>query len=716
MENIAAAEAVLWKQFKEAKLEDTEPTLPDFSYAGYDYSESPLPDTSSWAVFNVTDYGAIANDSGYDDAAIQATIDAAEAAGGGIVFFPPGRFIVSPNTTVGEVITVNGSNILLKGSGSGAGGTEIFMDKMKVNNGRYIFEVRPTSLGESTLTTVVADAARESFTIEVASAAALSPGQSIILSATSVPFAEAYYDPLEIDAAWTRLNTTSGFNVRELHTVESINGTTVRLSEPLHLPLFTAGTTIRVRSYNVITDVGVEDILFKGNWDSYPESFVHHKNDIHDYAWDALRFDNVRNGWLRNCEFKDWNQGVHFDGCAAFTVENIHFTGKKGHTSIHTRRSYGVLVKDCTDSAGHHHGPGVGYWGCGTVYLRYQMAGNQRIDSHSGSPYANLMDNVSGGHFDGNGGPHESYPHHGRHFVAWNFQISGGPSSYNFWPGSRNGHTFAEPIFAGLQGKSVTMSGEGANESPGTALEPASLFDAQLQFRLGPIIENNEASGVGDVTTILNATLVSAGSSPASTGIYWGTSDGGTDPDAWDTFVDIGMSGKGPLYAYVSQLVPGQTYYYRAWSSNSYYTSWAETTASFTVPELVYADWIADHVQDPGLRGFDLDADKDGLSNGIEAFMGTNPAFWNRGLSNVKGSVSGQIHFEHPHSPPFPVDLISAYEWSRDLASWHMSGSGPEGGPIVTFTTEEAAEVITVTGTPEGELEILFVRLNVWQP
>jgi len=581
---LTAAESVLWQQFKAAKLSGSEPTLPDFSFAGYDYSESPLPDTSGWQVFNVTNYGAIADDAGYDDSAIQATIDAAELAGGGIVLFPPGQFIVSSNNDITDIISVNGSNILLKGSGSGAGGTEIFMDEMKVNNGRYMFEVKPTSTGESVITTVVADADRETFEIEVADASGLSVGQRIILRTASVPFATNYYAPLALDPAWTRLASTSGFNLGELHTIEAITGTTVRFREPLHIPLFTSGSTIEVRSYNVITDVGVEDIRFTGNWASYPETFIHHKDDIHDYAWNALRFDNVANGWLKNCEFKDWNQGVYFDGCAAFTVDGIQFSGKKGHMSIHTRRSYGILIKDSSDTAGHYHGPGLGYWGCGTVYLRYQMAGEQQIDSHSGSPYANLMDGITGGQFSGNGGPYENYPHHGRHFVAWNFEVSGGPNSYNFWPSSRNSNTFAEPIFVGLQGKSISMSGEGANETPGQAVEPVSLFEAQLQFRLAPTTLTTAASEIGTDSATLNGELVSPGGSAATVRVYWGTTDGETDIASWDDFEDLGPSVVGSLAATIGSLVPGQTYYYRVWASNSSYDSWANESANFTIP------------------------------------------------------------------------------------------------------------------------------------
>jgi hypothetical protein len=45
--------------------------------------------------FNVMDYGATGDGSTDDTAAIQATIDAATAAGGGVIYFPPGIYLVS---------------------------------------------------------------------------------------------------------------------------------------------------------------------------------------------------------------------------------------------------------------------------------------------------------------------------------------------------------------------------------------------------------------------------------------------------------------------------------------------------------------------------------------------------------------------------------------------------------------------------------------------
>jgi hypothetical protein len=42
----------------------------------------------------------------------------------------------------------------------------------------------------------------------------------------------------------------------------------------------------------------------------------------------------------------------------AVTVQNAIISGEKAHASFTTRRSYGLLFKDCEDKTGMHHGPG----------------------------------------------------------------------------------------------------------------------------------------------------------------------------------------------------------------------------------------------------------------------------------------------------------------------------------------------------------------------
>jgi polygalacturonase len=57
----------------------------------------PLPKIPA-ATFNITDYGAIPDGTTLDTAAIQKTIDAASAAGGGTVLIPAGKFLSGPLT------------------------------------------------------------------------------------------------------------------------------------------------------------------------------------------------------------------------------------------------------------------------------------------------------------------------------------------------------------------------------------------------------------------------------------------------------------------------------------------------------------------------------------------------------------------------------------------------------------------------------------------
>ncbi len=226
------------------------------------------------------------------------------------------------------------------------------------------------------------------------------------------------------------------------------------------------------------------------------------------------------------------------------------------------------------------------------------------------------MDGVTGGHFGGNGGPWSSYPHHGKHFVAWNFNVSGGPSNYNFWPNEpRNGHTFTSPIFAGLQGKAISMSGEEINELPGQAVEPASLFEAQLALRL------------------------------------------------------------------------------------------AET----------YATWATSNISDPAMANFDQDPDGDGLTNGTEAYFGTNPNNHDN-LPQISGTFdNNNLTIAHPINPNLPNDIQATYEWSLDIENWYPSGAGPVGGPTVTFNSTENNNSISVSAASTSSNQKFFFRIRVTQ-
>lgn len=478
----------LWKAFQQANGAERSRGIPDFSYAGYHFSERQIPDVSGRSRFDVTAYGAMPDDDRYDDEAIQkAILDAEKHPGGGVVFFPPGKYIIAPDESAEKRIVITHSNIILKGSGSGVGGTEIFQDKMRLNNRQFLF--KPEQTESRTLTTITADVPRETFWVEVADASVLKPGQDVVIRHRSEAFTREYFAPLALKDQWTRLlGPKGGMQIFEIHTIEKVEGKKVKFVNPLHFDLkLVKEYPFELVTFTPIAECGVEDILFTSNWKSYPEEFVHHKNAIHDYAWEAIGFEYVKNSWVRNCVFRDWNEGIFIRSGYQVTIENLTFEGKKGHASVHARTGYGVLIKNCRFNGAQHHGPGVGYSASGTVVTGCSLGTDQNIDSHSGQPMATLFDDIDGGVFYNLGGPEPGHPHHGKDLVFWNFyHRSQKDQSYDFWDMSRRrNYTIARPLFAGFRSDhAVRLANYGVNESQGKTVWPKSLFQAQLEWRL----------------------------------------------------------------------------------------------------------------------------------------------------------------------------------------------------------------------------------------
>jgi hypothetical protein len=94
----------------------TSAMVQDFSFAGYHRGERMLPDVAG-PVFNVLNYGADAGGAGDSTAAIQAAIEAAEAAGGGMVWLPEGRYLLSKPENRNYAVRITRSGVVLRGAG-----------------------------------------------------------------------------------------------------------------------------------------------------------------------------------------------------------------------------------------------------------------------------------------------------------------------------------------------------------------------------------------------------------------------------------------------------------------------------------------------------------------------------------------------------------------------------------------------------------------------
>lgn len=112
--------------------------LPDFSYAGYHFGESQIPEAEGKTI-NAVDFGVIPND-GLDDskALLKAIKSATETEGNVILQLPAGRIILS------DILYIERSNFVLRGAGSGENGTEIYCPRpmMYLKNPESLAELR----------------------------------------------------------------------------------------------------------------------------------------------------------------------------------------------------------------------------------------------------------------------------------------------------------------------------------------------------------------------------------------------------------------------------------------------------------------------------------------------------------------------------------------------------------------------------------------------
>ena len=498
--------------------------VPDFSYAGYHYFEKPVPELSErfYPIFDVTTYGAIPNDAVSDQPAIKLAIDAAEAAGGGTIFFPKGEYLVNMQTDKingeFEQIKIQGSNIVFKGEGTETNlsfsGDIVEEEDVPANyedidkggsiirqvyplpseNGENhgtppLFYFRPISTSDSKITTIVEDAIRETFWVTVADASQLSVEQRVTLKMKDEDF-DRFIGGLDDNSDWS-----DGLDIVENHQIAEIRGNRVRFKEPLHFYNIESRDGWDVTTYPHIEEVGIEDLTIQGSWEKI---FSHHASPEHDGGYTPIGFKNCVNSWVRRVNFINVNRAMKLRNSVAVSVYQVVVTGNKGHFFIKNEKNYGLWIGLTRDSGGsiyfspnrrgQYHGLNTMISSSGTVYWKNDVYGDQSIDLHGACPYANLYDQNSGGKYQGCGGNKRDFPHHLRYLVSWNHEHRRSVhTTYRFWSGNivqATGDFIALPLFVGYHrgpyGGSWEMNHEGLKESDGTKFFPVLFLKRNL--------------------------------------------------------------------------------------------------------------------------------------------------------------------------------------------------------------------------------------------
>ncbi len=427
----------------------SESILPDFSYAGYAYGEKPIPDFDG-NVFNVLDYGAVPNDQVDDTRAIQAAVDSAGQAGGGIVFFPAGTFNVNMDTTQTDIIRINYSHIVMRGSGSGVDGTIIhsgsstaqaeenspwlspfvFHTGLNLQSTDNFFQINDLPVyamltsdvrkGESVLTIEKTDGLKSGDVLVVAMRNTTDSGD--LMDELMSPFQYDSFMTSYLDAGKQRAASFQYF--MEIDKV--LSDTEVKMKQPMRRDILTRFEAF-VCEVPMLKEVGIENFRFECD---YQGGYAHHLTREHDYGWGAVCLQRVAHGWIRNLSINNYVQNTHLINSRNVTITNVTCSGLDGHYGPKMYHSADNLVYNIDVQAKYTHGPGLEGCCFGNVYKDIKLAYPSPVDFHGIAdagfcpPMYNLYENISNlTHMAGGGNP-KNLPHAGEYNTLWGLEMA----------------------------------------------------------------------------------------------------------------------------------------------------------------------------------------------------------------------------------------------------------------------------------------------------
>ncbi|MES2309666.1 MAG: DUF4955 domain-containing protein [Verrucomicrobiota bacterium] len=503
-------ESEVWKNYVKDREARKQTQVPDFSYAGYHQGEEAIPNIEG-PLFDVTKYGAIPNDEGDDQDAIQKTIDAAEAAGGGVVYLPAGVYWTYTDIRKRHSIRVTHSHIVIRGAGMEKGGTTIYMhqpvfgpadraETPKSNGVQLIEFASPTSRlplpetpplpsekkTEKPLARITEFAGAGSKILKVSETRRFKEGQWISIYLRDLAHDELLLNPFKL-MRFMKKRSESGITCEEKQQIKAVREGEIELSAVTQYEIDPQWNWA-IYEWSPLTEVGIEDLTIIGRWMG---RFVHHRGDYDDRGWSALTFKSVANGWVRRVGYISTTLGTKIYDSAQISVVETRYAGNSSHCSSSIEnRSNRIFSGLNLDEAHHWHGQSVSN-SVGTVFWRTTEHPEDRIDIHVGNSMNTLYDRIDGGTLLECGGDKEDGPNHLRGLVFWNYlhqrnQMGKPGPEIDFWS-----EVFPlraiYPFVIGMYGSVPNFKEEhmGTMESLGAPVLPESLFEAQLELRLG---------------------------------------------------------------------------------------------------------------------------------------------------------------------------------------------------------------------------------------
>ena len=251
----------------------------------------------------------------------------------------------------------------------------------------------------------------------------------------------------------------------------------------------------------------MEDLTFAGHAE---EEFVHHASWHDDGAYKPVSMNRLVNSWIRRVDFTSVSEACSIINCANVSVYNVNIEGNRGHAAIRSQGSSRVFIGACADNAqgidlddsgkhligtqivhtGQYHTFGISKESMGAVLWRIRWGTDTNFECHATQPRATLIDCCEGGWEELRaGGDAVQMPNHLDDLTIWNFNATSTTytGTWIWWDYDSKYWKFLPPTIVGFHGAEVVFdkSQVKADIGHGTPANPESLYEAQLQNRLG---------------------------------------------------------------------------------------------------------------------------------------------------------------------------------------------------------------------------------------
>ena len=494
--------------------------LHDFSFAGYHRGDDPIPDDPPGPLLDVTSPPYSADPTGATDstAAIQAAIDHAGDAGGGIVFLPAGTYRVAPPSGAAAALHIGASGVVLRGAGSDE--TFLVNDEIRMRD-RRIINVRPDPdahfawyAGGPDVRPLSADLLGPTTEIPIADVTGYQAGDWIVIRAD--PTAEFVADH-GMSGIWDPAQIGGPIFYREIVAVDDQAGIVV-VDVPIRYPVLVRDSARIHRIAPHLFEIGIERLSIGNRQNTTPgtgdnDYQLEGTGGYEMHASFAIYLNHVVDGWVRDVatfrppqnsiDVHVLSNGLRLDATRFVTVTDCDFRrpqyrGKGGNGNlIVLTGSENLVTRTHAERGRHNYSFGLMYVSGNVIHRSSAVDGRLPSDFHMQLSMANLVDNMSldGDSFEAVRRECCGHGHSTTQSVFWNTNGIRYPSDQFFLRFIIESAQVGNGYVIGTRGPAsdIRLGGGSAvapedfTEGIGEAadLEPASLYEDQRVRRLG---------------------------------------------------------------------------------------------------------------------------------------------------------------------------------------------------------------------------------------